>query len=68
MSHHSNPANTAVSAAVSALLAALGSSASSRDGARNLQSTLEVDTRVLNIPQSLSGEGKSLIDSGGSVA
>lgn len=59
-------ANTAVSAAVPALLAALSSSASSRDGARNIQSTLDsFDARVLNnIPQSLSGGGKSLLDIG----
>jgi hypothetical protein len=62
-------ANAGVSAAVPALLAALSSSASSRDGARNLQSTLDsFDTRVLNnIPQSLSGDGKSLIDIGTSL-
>jgi hypothetical protein len=62
-------ANTAVSAAVPALFAALGSHASSRDGARNLQSTLDsFDTRVLNnIPQSLGGGGKSLIDIGSSL-
>ena len=59
-------ANTAVNAAVPMLLAALGSTASSRDGARNLQSTLDsFDPRVLdNIPQSLSGGGKSLLDMG----
>jgi hypothetical protein len=62
-------ANTAVSAAVPTLLAALGSNASSRDGARNLQSTLDsFDTRVLNnISQSLSGDGKSFIGIGSSL-
>jgi hypothetical protein len=62
-------ANTAVNAAVPALLAALGSTASSADGARNLQSTLDsFDASVLNnLPQSLSGGGKSLIDMGTSL-
>jgi hypothetical protein len=62
-------ANTAVNAAVPTLLAALGSTASSGDGARNLQSTLDsFDARVLNnLPQSLSGGGKSLIDMGTSL-
>jgi hypothetical protein len=62
-------ANTAANAAVPTLLAALGSVAASGDGARTLQSTLEgVDTRVLNnLPQSLSGGGKSLIDMGSGV-
>jgi Bacterial protein of unknown function (DUF937) len=59
-------ANTAVSAAVPTLLAALGSIASSGDGARNIQSTLDsFDARVLNnLPQSLSGGGRSLLDMG----
>jgi Bacterial protein of unknown function (DUF937) len=62
-------ANTAVNAAVPTLLAALGSTASSRDGARNIQSTLDsFDTRVLdNIPQSLSGGGTSLLNIGTSL-
>jgi hypothetical protein len=62
-------ANTAVNAAVPALLAALGSTASSRNGAQNIQSTLDsFDARVLNdIPQSLSGGGKSLADMGTSL-
>lgn len=59
-------ANSAVNAAVPTLLAALGSTASSRDGARNIQSTLNsFDTGALdNIPQSLSGSGTSLLNLG----
>jgi hypothetical protein len=59
-------ANTAVSAAVPALLAVLGGTATSRDGARNLQSTLDgFNAGVLdNIPQALSGNGKPLLDMG----
>jgi len=62
-------ANTAATAAVPMLLAALGSTASSRDGARNIQSTLNgLDTRALdNIPQSLSRGGTSLLDMGTSL-
>jgi Bacterial protein of unknown function (DUF937) len=62
-------ANTAVNAAVPMLLAALGNTASSRDGARNIQSTLDsFDTRALdNIPQSLSGGGTSLLNMGTSL-
>jgi hypothetical protein len=62
-------ANTAVSAAVPALLAALGSTASTPDGARRLASELgSVDERaVSNIPQSLSGGGASLSDLGTSL-
>jgi Bacterial protein of unknown function (DUF937) len=62
-------ANTAVNAAVPTLLAALGSTASSRDGARNIQSTLDsFDTRALdNIPQSLSGGSTSLLNLGTSL-
>jgi hypothetical protein len=62
-------ANTAVNAAVPMLLAALGSMASSRDGARNIESTLNsFDAGVLNtIPQSISGGGKSLLDMGSSL-
>ena len=55
-----------MNAAVPTLLAALGSTASSRDGARNIQSTLNsVDTGALDtIPQSLSGSGTSLLHVG----
>src|SRR5262245_56496702 len=62
-------ANTAVNAAVPTLLAALGSAAASRDGARNLQSTLEgFDAGVLDIvSQILSGGGKPLVDMGSSL-
>jgi hypothetical protein len=60
---------TAVNAAVPTLLAALGSAASSRVGARNIQSTLDsFDERVVHdIPQFLSGGGKSLLDIGTSL-
>jgi hypothetical protein len=62
-------ANTAVNAAVPTLLAVLGSTAASRDGARNLQSTLEsFDASVLDtMPQAPSGAGKPLVDMGGSL-
>jgi hypothetical protein len=62
-------ANTAVNAAVPTLLAALGSTASSGDGARSIQSTVDsFDPRVLdNLPQSLSGGGKLLLDMGTSL-
>jgi Bacterial protein of unknown function (DUF937) len=59
-------ANTAVSAAVPALLAALGSTASTPDGARKLASAVDgFDERtVSNLPQALSSGGTSLIDLG----
>jgi Bacterial protein of unknown function (DUF937) len=62
-------ANTAVSAAVPALLAALGSIASTPDGARKVASQLDsFDERaVSNIPQALSGGGKSILDLGTSL-
>jgi hypothetical protein len=52
---------TAVNAAVPTLLTALGSMASTRDGARDLAAAVgSVDDRVLdNLPQSLSGGGRS---------
>jgi hypothetical protein len=62
-------ANTAVSAAVPALLAALGSTASTPDGARRLASQLDsFDERaVSNIPQALSGGGTSILNLGTSL-
>ena len=59
-------ANTGVSAAVPALLAALGSTASTPDGARKLASAVDgFDERtVSNLPQALSSGGTSLIDLG----
>ena len=61
--------STAVNAAVPTLLTALGSVASTRDGARDLAAAVgSVDDRVLdNLPQSLSGGGRSglnLVDMG----
>jgi uncharacterized protein DUF937 len=52
---------TAVNAAVPTLLTALGGMASTRDGARDLAAAVgSVDDRVLdNLPQSLSGGGRS---------
>jgi hypothetical protein len=62
-------ANTAVSTAIPALLAALGSTASTPDGARKLASELDsFDDRALdNMPQSLSGGGTSLANLGTSL-
>lgn len=62
-------ANTAVSASVPALLAALGSTASTPAGARQLTSELDsVDERTIsNIPQALSGGGTSLLNLGTSL-
>jgi Bacterial protein of unknown function (DUF937) len=52
---------TAVNAAIPTLLTALGSVASTRDGARDLAAAVgSLDDRVLeNLPQSLSGGGRS---------
>jgi hypothetical protein len=62
-------ATTAVSAAVPGLLAALASIASTPDGARKVASELNsFDERtVSNIPQALSGGGKSILDLGTSL-
>ena len=61
--------STAVSAAVPALLAALGSTASTPDGARRLTSELDrVDERAVdNLPQSLGGGGPSMAALGTSL-
>ena len=61
--------STAVNAAIPTLLTALGSVASTRDGARDLAAAVgSLDDRVLdNLPQSLSGGGRSglnLVDMG----
>ena len=57
---------TAVNAAVPTLLTALGSVASTRDGARDLAAAVgSLDDRVLNnLPQSLSGGGRSGLNLG----
>jgi hypothetical protein len=57
---------TAVNAAVPTLLTALGSMASTRDGARDLAAAVgSVDDRVLdNLPQSLSSGGRSGVNLG----
>jgi hypothetical protein len=57
---------TAVNAAVPTLLTALGSVASTREGARDLATAVgSVDDRVLdNLPQSLSGGGRSGLNLG----
>jgi Bacterial protein of unknown function (DUF937) len=57
---------TAVNAAIPTLLTALGSVASTRDGARDLAAAVgSLDDRVLdNIPQSLSGGGRSGLNLG----
>ena len=57
---------TAVNAAIPTLLTALGSVASTRDGARDLAAAVgSLDDRVLNnLPQSLSGGGRSGLNLG----
>src|SRR5215468_8830281 len=57
---------TAANAAVPTLLSALGSLASTRDGASNLASAVaSLDNRVLdNLPQSLTGDGRSGLNLG----
>ena len=57
---------TTVNAAIPTLLTALGSVASTRDGARDLAAAVgSLDDRVLNnLPQSLSGGGRSGLNLG----
>jgi hypothetical protein len=57
---------TAMNAAIPTLLTAFGNVASTRDGARDLAAAVDsLDNRVLdNLPQSLSGGGKSGLNLG----
>jgi hypothetical protein len=58
--------HTAANAAIPTLLTAFGALASTRDGARNLESAVDgLDNRVLDdLPQSLSGGGRSGLNFG----